>query len=87
MARKYKQSKASRLDESLGERRGKESTKSQSLASRRHESEGMERHFGRSPFEAVRTVARQQEHEKQLKAHADEGERHRMVAGKHMRRI
>ena len=29
-----------RLDESLGERRGKESTKSQSFASRRHESIG-----------------------------------------------
>ena len=37
---KHKQSKASREDESLGMRRGKESTKSQSFASRRHESAG-----------------------------------------------
>lgn len=35
-----KQSKASKLDESLGMRRGKESEKKQSYASRRHESEG-----------------------------------------------
>ena len=35
-----KQSKESKMDESLGVRRGKESTKSQSYASRRHESEG-----------------------------------------------
>jgi len=35
-----KQTAKSKKDESLGERRGKESTKSQSMASRRHESEG-----------------------------------------------
>ena len=35
-----KQTAADKLDESLGERRGKESTKSQSFASRRHESRG-----------------------------------------------
>jgi len=35
-----KQTAADKLDESLGERRGKESTKSQSFASRRHESTG-----------------------------------------------
>ena len=35
-----KQTADDKLDESLGERRGKESTKSQSFASRRHESEG-----------------------------------------------
>ena len=35
-----KQTTADKLDESLGERRGAESTKSQSFASRRHESEG-----------------------------------------------
>ena len=35
-----KQTAADKLDESLGERRGKESTKSQSFASRRHESIG-----------------------------------------------
>ena len=36
-----KQSANSRLDESLGARRGKESTKSQSFKSRRDESRGM----------------------------------------------
>lgn len=38
MPKKRKQSKASRLDESLGMRRGKESSKSQSYKSRRDES-------------------------------------------------
>jgi len=38
-----KQSKASRLDESLGMRRGKESTKKQSFKSRRDESKGMKK--------------------------------------------
>lgn len=38
--KKHKQSEASRTDESLGMRRGKESTKSQSYTSRRHESKG-----------------------------------------------
>lgn len=58
MARgRYSQSKKSRLDESLGVRRGKESTKKQSFASRRHESEGMERHLGRGRFSAIRALA------------------------------
>ena len=35
-----KQTKSDKMDESLGMRRGKESTKKQSYASRRHESEG-----------------------------------------------
>ena len=35
-----KQTAADKLDESLGERRGAEDTKSQSFASRRHESKG-----------------------------------------------
>ena len=35
-----KQTAADKLDESLGERRGKESTKTQSYASRRKESRG-----------------------------------------------
>jgi len=35
-----KQTAADKLDESLGERRGAESTKTQSFASRRHESTG-----------------------------------------------
>jgi hypothetical protein len=38
-----KQSKASRMDESLGVRRGKESTKKQSYKSRRDESTGMKK--------------------------------------------
>jgi len=38
-----KQSKSSRLDESLGMRRGKESTKKQSYKSRRDESRGMKK--------------------------------------------
>lgn len=38
-----KQRKASRLDESLGMRRGKESTKKQSYKSRRNESKGMKK--------------------------------------------
>ncbi len=41
MAKRYHQSKSSRMDESLGERRGKESGKKQSYKSRRHESMGM----------------------------------------------
>lgn len=39
-----KQSKASRMDESLGMRRGKESSKKQSMKDRRDESKGMKRH-------------------------------------------
>ena len=35
-----KQTASDKLDESLGERRGAESTKTQSYASRRHESRG-----------------------------------------------
>ena len=38
-----KQSKSSKMDESLGMRRGKESTKSQSYKSRRKESTGMKK--------------------------------------------
>jgi hypothetical protein len=38
-----KQSKSSRLDESLGMRRGKESKKKQSYKSRRDESRGMKK--------------------------------------------
>tara|TARA_R110001592_G_scaffold5408_6_gene29816 strand:- start:5203 stop:5496 length:294 start_codon:yes stop_codon:yes gene_type:complete len=38
-----KQGYNSRLDETLGAKDGKESSKSQSMASRRHESEGMEK--------------------------------------------
>ncbi len=40
---KYKQSKSSKMDESLGMRKGKESSKSQSYKSRRDESKGMKK--------------------------------------------
>lgn len=46
--KKYYQSKADRMDESLGMRRGKESTKKQSYKDRRDESMGMKRN---SPLE------------------------------------
>jgi hypothetical protein len=39
-----KQKKSARLDESLGMRMGKESTKSQSMKSRRDESKGSKKH-------------------------------------------
>lgn len=42
-----KQTKADRLDESLGMRRGKESTKKQSYKSRRDESRGMKKRSGK----------------------------------------
>ena len=38
-----KQRRSARMDESLGMRRGKESTKKQAYKSRRHESTGMKR--------------------------------------------
>lgn len=43
MAKRYYQSKADRMDESLGMRRGKESTKQQSYKDRRDESMGMKK--------------------------------------------
>jgi len=42
-----KQTKKDKMDESLGMRRGKESTKKQSYKSRRHESTGMKKAMGR----------------------------------------
>jgi len=49
-----KQGYKDRLDESLGERhKGK---KKQSLKARRDESEAMERHYGRRPYAAVKTM-------------------------------
>jgi|TARA_R110002020_G_scaffold130754_1_gene292405 hypothetical protein len=45
-----------RLDESLGARRGAESTKSQSLKARRDESKGAERSKGRRAYAAVGTM-------------------------------
>ena len=51
-----KQGYNARLDESLGARRGAESTKSQSLKSRRDESKGMEKSMGRRAYAAVGTM-------------------------------
>lgn len=48
-----KQGYNDRLDESLGARRGK---KSQSLASRRKESKGMEKAMGKRVYKAVKTM-------------------------------
>ena len=44
-----------RLDESLGARHGK---KSQSLASRRNESKGMEKAMGKGAYSGARTMAK-----------------------------
>tara|TARA_R110000824_G_scaffold72494_9_gene184972 strand:+ start:128 stop:469 length:342 start_codon:yes stop_codon:yes gene_type:complete len=46
-----------RLDESLGSKDGKESSKSQSFASRRHESEGMEKSKGKRKFSGNKSSA------------------------------
>ena len=46
-----------RLDESLGSKDGKESSKSQSYASRRHESEGMEKAAGKRKFSGNKSSA------------------------------
>ena len=51
-----KQGYNARLDESLGARRGAESTKSQSLKSRRDESKGMDKSMGRRAYAAVGTM-------------------------------
>ena len=51
-----KQGYNARLDESLGARRGAESTKSQSLKSRRDESKGAEKAAGKRAYSAVGTM-------------------------------
>ena len=53
--RAKKQGYTARLDESLGARHGK---KSQSLKSRRKESEGMEKAMGRRKYAAVKSMDR-----------------------------
>ena len=45
-----------RLDESLGARDGKESTKSQSFKARRDESKGMEKAMGKRAYSSVGTM-------------------------------
>ena len=51
-----KQGYDARLDESLGERRGAESTKTQSLKARRDESKGAEKAAGKRAYSAVGTM-------------------------------
>ena len=51
-----KQGYNARLDESLGERRGAESTKTQSLKARRDESKGAEKAAGKRAYSAVGTM-------------------------------
>ena len=51
-----KQGYNARLDESLGARRGAESTKSQSFKARRAESKGMEKASGKRAYSAVGTM-------------------------------
>ena len=51
-----KQGYNARLDESLGARRGAESTKSQSFKARRDESKGAEKAAGKRAYSAVGTM-------------------------------
>lgn len=51
-----KQGYNARLDESLGMRRGKESTKKQTMKARRDESKGMEKAKGKRAYSAVKTM-------------------------------
>ena len=53
---KKRQGYNDRLDESLGARDGKESTKSQSMKSRRDESKGMEKAMGKRAYASVGTM-------------------------------
>jgi len=55
---KKKQGYDARLDESLGARRGAESTKSQSFKARRDESKGAEKAAGKRAYSAVSTMDR-----------------------------
>jgi len=53
-----KQGYKARLDESLGMRRGKESTKTQTYKSRRAESIGMKKALRKKPYSSVKTMDR-----------------------------
>ena len=66
-----RQSRSDRLDESLGERRGKESGKKQSYADRRHESEGSRKHGDHSHHAALH-----EHHLKEAMKHAKHMHRH-----------
>jgi hypothetical protein len=54
--RKLKQGYDSRMDESLGMRKGASRTKKQSLKSRRDESKGMSKSMGRRAYASVRSM-------------------------------
>lgn len=51
-----KQKYNSRMDESLGVKRGKESSKKQSMKSRRDESKGMEKAAGKRAYSSVKSM-------------------------------
>ena len=53
---KKRQGYNDRLDESLGARDGKQSTKSQSFKARRDESKGMEKAMGKRAYSSVGTM-------------------------------
>jgi len=53
---KKKQGYNARLDESLGNRVGKEGSKEQSKTDRRDESKGTEKHYGKRPYSGVDTM-------------------------------
>lgn len=80
--KRVKQGYNARLDESLGERnRGPHS---QSLADRRHESEGMERAEGRRPYAGAHTMDKstRSRHEAHMKA-----AHHKFMADHYKRKI
>lgn len=58
MRKREKQGYNSRLDESLGARRGAEKKFKQSLKDRRDESKGMEKARGRRAYSSVHTMDR-----------------------------
>ena len=53
---KKKQGYNARLDESLGNRRGKEATKKQAKKGRRDESKGTEKYYGKRAYSSVKTM-------------------------------
>ena len=64
-----RQTRASRLDESLGERRGKKSTKKQSYSARRDESRGMSKeHMKEYAKYSPRQLSKHMKEEKKLLA-------------------
>ena len=66
-----KQGYNARLDDSLGERRGKESGKKQSFKDRRDESKGMEKSSGKRAYSADKGMDAA-DHHKAIKHHLSE---------------